>query len=565
MKLHPSVFLLTPLLLIPACVEAPTVDEPAAAGVAAGLPDRGNAHVWTPGGVLEVAYERDGDRVVFHGDMSTTVEDFQRAMISDDELAALAAGESRVTRAAVRALGRYRWPDGVVPFAFAADLTAAQRTAAEAAMTHWENNTNFEFVPRDGEADFVEFRRGNIALGSCRADVGRLGGEQEVLVQGCSSSAIIHELGHTVGFYHEQTRYDRDQYVTINWNNISTCNRSNFERYVDYVDPRDDYQRDGADAGPYDYASIMHYRATQCGNGLVTIVPAQSGVTLGNTVLSPLDIEAANRLILPGGVYDDGAEVTIYSGGSYTGTSVPLGLGYHDLGDFGAIGNNNISSLSIPAGLAIEGIDNDVDGPRRLFGTSTATMPAGWDNTISWLYVHRAVRVYRDANQGGIAQGLTEGTWRADENDLDTVGNDKISSIYVPPGLVAELCWSETGVGSTGAYCQTFEGGAKNVTGTLDNQTSLVRVKAAVTVFQEGNLWGNQKSFPIGTYNSGSFAPVANDSISSLTVGDGLKATLCTTSTGGAPCEVFRGDVHFVGGRLNDEVSWIRVEPNTDP
>ena len=28
---------------------------------------------------------------------------------------------------------------------------------------------------------------------------------------------------HTLGFFHEHSRYDRDNYVTVNWNNIQPC------------------------------------------------------------------------------------------------------------------------------------------------------------------------------------------------------------------------------------------------------------------------------------------------------------------------------------------------------
>ena len=56
---------------------------------------------------------------------------------------------------------------------------------------------------------------------------------------------MIHELGHTLG----QSRPDRDQYVEILWENITSEWHNQFDKQSE-VNSRN---------VPYDYKSIMHY------------------------------------------------------------------------------------------------------------------------------------------------------------------------------------------------------------------------------------------------------------------------------------------------------------------
>lgn len=186
---------------------------------------------------------------------------------------------------------QYRWPNSLVPYEVDAAVGAQERIAD--AIAHWEANTDIRFVPRTAAnagqyPDYVRF----VLANGCSSYVGRRGGEQVLkLGDSCSTGNVIHELGHVVGLYHEQSREDRNSHVKILWNNIQPGALLNFTQNI----------ADGDDVGEYDYGSIMHYSRTAFSvNGQDTIIPLLLGAPIGQRkALSKGDKEAVAHLYGP--------------------------------------------------------------------------------------------------------------------------------------------------------------------------------------------------------------------------------------------------------------------------
>ncbi|VDM38779.1 unnamed protein product [Toxocara canis] len=181
------------------------------------------------------------------------------------------------------------WPDARIPYAISTQYTSQSRAKIAKAFDEYRRLTCIKFEPRtDADRDYIYIFPDD----GCYSLVGRVGGKQSVsLSQGCfQKGVILHELMHTAGFFHEQSRADRDDYVTIFWENIKDGLADQFDKYslrvIDHLGTK------------YDYSSVMHYSTTAFSkNGLPTIQPKQANAEIGQrTQFSDTDVYKLNKL-----------------------------------------------------------------------------------------------------------------------------------------------------------------------------------------------------------------------------------------------------------------------------
>jgi len=175
-----------------------------------------------------------------------------------------------------------RWPSRQpITWRMTSSARSSHRSNTLGAIRTIESNTCVRF--RESSSGRLEFRRPE-SSSSCRARIGY--SSTSYVTIGCSVMTMVHELGHTVGLYHEHQRYDRDTYVRVTRGSMSSSSwDSNYRKR----DTRKDY-------GSYDFTSVMHYRSR-------TALRARSAYSRFDSIMgrytkmSSLDIQAYNRLL----------------------------------------------------------------------------------------------------------------------------------------------------------------------------------------------------------------------------------------------------------------------------
>lgn len=231
-------------------------------------------------GLRVVAYEVHDGRALIEGDINIGPADAMFEVAADADVKHLPAR-------AWSGLFTTNWPSSTIfyeaPTLAELGTTSFNNFYNAIVEIQAETQLNFQLAY---SGDRIRLRRSTDA-GVSSSAVGRQGGAQTVrLATNASVRTIIHELLHAAGFYHEQSRSDRDDKVEINWACIPYERWHNFQKEA------------GVSPVTYDYGSIMHYSRTafmiDSPSCTWTIRRKDGGLWPLWALLSPKDIETIN-------------------------------------------------------------------------------------------------------------------------------------------------------------------------------------------------------------------------------------------------------------------------------
>ncbi len=194
---------------------------------------------------------------------------------------------NKLTKGTILNRASKRWPKSgntyVVPYVI--DNSLPNKSRVTSAMNHWKNNTKIRFVQRTNQRNYVYFTDD----GGCYSYIGKVGRRQIISIgSGCSTGNTIHEIGHAIGLYHEQSHPKRDNFVTINFGNIQNGRAGNFSKQ----------SASNVKTTRFDLGSVMMYGSYFFSkNGQPTIV-RKNGSTFNvqRNGLSQRDINAVNKI-----------------------------------------------------------------------------------------------------------------------------------------------------------------------------------------------------------------------------------------------------------------------------